>query len=76
MLKTVYVLQTRILVTHGVHWLPMVDRVVVLNDGIITEQGTYEELISRDGDFAKFLQQYINDEEEEDEEGVLIITVR
>lgn len=52
----------------------MVDRVVVLNDGIITEQGAHEELISRDGDFARFLQQYIIEEKEEDEneEGVLI----
>lgn len=53
--------------THGVHWLPMVDRIVVLNDGAISESGTYEELISRDGDFAKFLQQHIMEEEDDED---------
>jgi len=49
----------------------MVDRIIVLNDGTISESGTYEELISRDGDFARFLHQYILDdvEEEADVEG-------
>jgi len=57
-------------VTHGVHWLPMVDRILVLGNGTITECGTYEELVSRDGDFAKFLQQYFqqNDDDVDDPE--------
>ncbi len=62
--------QTRILVTHGVHWLPMVDHVIVLNDGVITDAGSYEELMSRDGHFAQFLKTYLieRDDDEEDPE--------
>ena len=65
--------QTRILVTHGIHWLPMVDKIVVLNDGSIADYGTYEDLISRDGAFAQFLKSYLDQdaesEQEEDVEG-------
>ena len=65
--------QTRILVTHGIHWLPMVDKIVVLNDGSIADYGTYEDLISRGGAFAQFLKSYLDQdaesEQEEDVEG-------
>jgi ABC-type methionine transport system ATPase subunit len=59
--------QTRILVTHGVHWLPMVDRIVVLNNGVISEIGSYVELISHDGDFARFLHQYFQQDDDDDD---------
>ena len=32
---------TRVLVTHGIHYLPNVDRVVCLADGVIREQGVF-----------------------------------
>ncbi|KAL4216368.1 hypothetical protein ACF0H5_024095 [Mactra antiquata] len=60
--------KTRILVTHGVHWLPMVDRIVVLSDGVISEIGSYEELMSHNGPFAQFLQQYLQEDDEDDPE--------
>ena len=31
--------QTRVLVTHGVYWLPMVDTIVVMVGGKISEYG-------------------------------------
>ncbi|KAK3107159.1 hypothetical protein FSP39_008334 [Pinctada imbricata] len=65
--------KTRILVTHGIHWLPMVDMVVVLQDGKISEMGTYDELLSHDGAFAQFLKTYLtqdNDEEQEEDEEI------
>ena len=31
--------QTRVLVIHGVHWLPMVDTIVVMVDGKISDYG-------------------------------------
>ncbi|KAG2369149.1 ABC protein [Suillus spraguei] len=44
---------TVILVTHAIHFLSQVDYIYTLNNGAIAESGTYEELISRGGDFAR-----------------------
>ncbi|KAG2140137.1 ABC protein [Suillus clintonianus] len=44
---------TVILVTHAIHFLSQVDYIYTMNNGVITESGTYEELISRGGDFAR-----------------------
>ena len=41
--------------THGVGYLPQVDRIYVLKEGRITEKGTYEELLKKEGEFAEFL---------------------
>ncbi|KAK7475730.1 hypothetical protein BaRGS_00033052, partial [Batillaria attramentaria] len=63
--------KTRVLVTHGVHWLPMVDDIIVMEDGKVSERGSYEELILHDGPFAQFLKTYLtvdNTDEEEDQE--------
>ena len=60
--------QTRILVTHGVHWLPMVDSIIVLKDGAISEAGSYEELLSHNGDFADFLHQYLQEDGSDSDE--------
>ncbi|TKR94143.1 hypothetical protein L596_008469 [Steinernema carpocapsae] len=50
--------KTRILVTHGVHFLKYCDRVIVLKDGQISEQGTYQELIMSKGAFSEFLEEF------------------
>lgn len=62
--------KTRVLVTHGIQWLPQVDTVVVLSDGEISELGTYAQLVSHDGAFAQFLKTFFLQEssESEDEE--------
>ncbi|XP_053387287.1 multidrug resistance-associated protein 1-like [Mercenaria mercenaria] len=63
--------KTRILVTHGIHWLPMVDRIIVMKDGRISESGTYSDLINMGGAFAEFIENYLqecNDDEDEDPE--------
>ncbi|XP_053385666.1 multidrug resistance-associated protein 1-like [Mercenaria mercenaria] len=65
--------KTRVLVTHGIHWLPNVDMIFVVTNGAISEVGSYDELLSHDGEFAKFLRTYLieheeSEEEEEDEE--------
>uniref|UniRef100_A0A673VHU3 ABC-type glutathione-S-conjugate transporter n=1 Tax=Suricata suricatta TaxID=37032 RepID=A0A673VHU3_SURSU len=41
--------QTRILVTHALHVLPQADWIVVLEDGAITEMGSFQELLHRKG---------------------------
>lgn len=61
-----FILQTRILVTHGVHWLPQVDTILVLSNGQISEIGTYEELMTHNGAFAQFLTTYLTQHNNED----------
>ena len=56
------------LVTHGVHWLPMVDNIIVIVNGEVSEVGSYEELLSHDGAFAQFLKTYLTQEESDSEE--------
>uniref|UniRef100_A0A914VV15 ABC-type glutathione-S-conjugate transporter n=1 Tax=Plectus sambesii TaxID=2011161 RepID=A0A914VV15_9BILA len=51
--------RTRVLVTHGMHYLPHFDHIVVLKDGAISESGTYKELISNAGAFAEFLEEHV-----------------
>ncbi|KAI1894334.1 hypothetical protein AGOR_G00114740 [Albula goreensis] len=54
--------KTRILVTHGVGFLPQVDEIVVLVDGQVSEVGSYEGLKASGGAFAEFLQTYAVEE--------------
>ncbi|ETE72132.1 Multidrug resistance-associated protein 1, partial [Ophiophagus hannah] len=50
--------KTRILVTHGVSYLPLMDTIVVLSEGKISEMGSYQELLKQDRAFAEFLRTY------------------
>ena len=52
---------TRVLVTHGITYLPYVDNIIVMKDGRISEHGSYQELLYRKGEFAEFLLEYIKD---------------
>lgn len=51
-------MQTRVLVTHGLSYLPQVDLILVLVEGEITEMGSYQQLMDRDGAFAEFQRTY------------------
>ncbi|KAG7197439.1 hypothetical protein KM043_013293 [Ampulex compressa] len=53
--------KTRILVTHGITYLPEVDNIVVLKDGEITESGTYKQLLEKKGAFSEFLVQHLQE---------------
>ena len=59
--------KTRILVTHGVKFLPYVDKIIVLKDKKISEMGTYQELITNGNDFADFLNKYSQDPDNDSE---------
>ncbi|XP_060700646.1 ATP-binding cassette sub-family C member 3 isoform X3 [Hemiscyllium ocellatum] len=64
--------KTRVLVTHGISFLPQVDQIVVLVNGRISEMGSYQELQNQNGAFAEFLRNYAQrDDLEEDEPTVL-----
>ncbi|XP_071455080.1 multidrug resistance-associated protein 1-like [Hetaerina americana] len=65
--------KTRILVTHGITYLPNVDQIVVMKDGKISEHGTYEELLQKKGAFAEFLIHHLQEVGEDEciaEEGL------
>ena len=47
-------MQTRVLVTHGIQFLPEVDEVIVVRDGKITESGPYEALLTYDGEIDAY----------------------
>ncbi|KAJ3132928.1 hypothetical protein HK100_004842 [Physocladia obscura] len=69
-IKNALAARTRILVTHQLHFLPQCDKVVVMKDGYISEQGTYQELISNNEDFARMIASHgahSNDDSEDDE---------
>lgn len=40
--------KTRVLVTNQLHILPQVDRIILVSDGMVKEEGTFEQL-SKDG---------------------------
>ncbi|XP_063922509.1 multidrug resistance-associated protein 1 isoform X6 [Zophobas morio] len=60
--------KTRVLVTHGITYLPQTDKIVVLKDGEVSECGTYQQLLDKKGAFSEFLLQHINEVEEDEEE--------
>lgn len=51
------------LVTHTINILPHVDNIALLVDGTISEIGSYQELLQRNGGFAEFLRSHIAEEE-------------
>uniref|UniRef100_A0A8C3D234 ABC-type glutathione-S-conjugate transporter n=1 Tax=Cairina moschata TaxID=8855 RepID=A0A8C3D234_CAIMO len=55
--------KTRVLVTHTIGILHQVDNIVVLVDGMISEIGSYQELLQRNGAFAEFLHSHSTAEE-------------
>ncbi|XP_019398025.1 PREDICTED: voltage-dependent T-type calcium channel subunit alpha-1G [Crocodylus porosus] len=64
--------KTRILVTHGISFLPQVDHIVVLIDGRVSETGSYQELLKQNGAFAEFLRNYAPDEDTEEDEPTML----
>lgn len=63
--------KSRILVTHGITYLPNTDFIYVLKNGEISESGAYKDLLEKKGAFAEFLIQHLQeinpDEEDLDE---------
>ncbi|XP_011377129.1 canalicular multispecific organic anion transporter 1 [Pteropus vampyrus] len=51
--------KTRLLITHSIHFLPQVDEIVVLENGSISEKGSYSTLLAKKGLFARNLKTFI-----------------
>ncbi|GFR66633.1 LOW QUALITY PROTEIN: multidrug resistance-associated protein 1 [Elysia marginata] len=68
--------KTRIISTHAVHWLPLMDKIIVMEQGRIAEFGSYLELMRRVGTFTSFLQTNLRValETSEEEESSFIYT--
>uniref|UniRef100_A0A3Q1GA62 Multidrug resistance-associated protein 1 n=1 Tax=Acanthochromis polyacanthus TaxID=80966 RepID=A0A3Q1GA62_9TELE len=60
--------KTRILVTHGLSYLPQAHLILVMLDGEITEVGSYQQLMATDGAFAEFQRTYATVDQTEDDE--------
>ncbi|XP_074015050.1 ATP-binding cassette sub-family C member 2 isoform X2 [Numenius arquata] len=65
--------KTRILVTHGISFLPQVDNIVVLVAGAVSEHGSYTTLLANRGAFAQFLNLYGSQEENASEENTAAV---
>ncbi|ORY41325.1 P-loop containing nucleoside triphosphate hydrolase protein [Rhizoclosmatium globosum] len=61
--------KTRVLVTHGIHHLPTVDKIWVVKDGQVVEKGTYSALVKKGGEFAKLAEVMEADEDKMREAG-------
>lgn len=62
-----YFVQTRVLVTHGVNFLPFVDEIIVLVDGKVSEIGSYNSLRASRGAFSEFLDTYAKEQSNQDQ---------
>uniref|UniRef100_A0A6Q2WPZ6 ABC-type glutathione-S-conjugate transporter n=1 Tax=Esox lucius TaxID=8010 RepID=A0A6Q2WPZ6_ESOLU len=67
--------KTRVLVTHGMSFLPQADLILVLVEGEITESGSYQELLSRHGAFADFIHTFASNDRKESITEALILTL-
>lgn len=59
--------KTRIFVTNSLGFLPQVDEIIVLENGMIVEQGPFEELRAKYGAFYNFIQSHLDDQVSEEE---------
>ncbi|XP_042361797.1 multidrug resistance-associated protein 1 isoform X2 [Plectropomus leopardus] len=50
--------KTRVLVTHGLSYLPQTDLILVMVEGEISEMGSYQQLMAKEGAFAEFQRTY------------------
>lgn len=60
--------RTRVLATHQLHVLPDVDYVICMKNGKIAEEGTFKDLIDKNGDFCALMAQYGGVQSEKEEE--------
>ncbi|XP_028841265.1 multidrug resistance-associated protein 1 [Denticeps clupeoides] len=57
--------KTRVLVTHGLSFLPQADLILVMAEGKIIEMGSYSDLLGRESTFAEFIKAFSLNEHKE-----------
>ncbi|KAG0367050.1 P-loop containing nucleoside triphosphate hydrolase protein [Gamsiella multidivaricata] len=62
--------RTRIIATHQLHVLPDTDYVICMKNGKIAEEGTFKDLMAKNGDFCALMAQYGGVQAEEQKEAV------
>lgn len=55
---------TRVLVTHQLQYMSKVDHIIMVSDGKITEQGSYDELMRDGKEFSKLIINHVHEKEE------------
>lgn len=60
--------KARLLVTHSITYLPQIKTIHVMNNGEITESGSYLKLLQERGAFASFIEQHLQELDEDDNE--------
>ncbi|KAI8825367.1 P-loop containing nucleoside triphosphate hydrolase protein [Chytriomyces cf. hyalinus JEL632] len=63
--------KTVILVTHQLHIAPQADQIVVMDQGVISEQGSFQELMQSRGGFYDLMQEYGHSDADEDAEDAI-----
>ena len=58
--------KTRFLVTHAISFLDQVDYIYVINGGVVTDHGTYENLMAANNKFTEFINTYVKKAKEEE----------
>lgn len=59
--------KTRIFVTNALSFLSECDEIIMLDNGTIAEMGSYDSLVEKDGQFAKFIKNYVQSSNQEEE---------
>jgi ATP-binding cassette subfamily C (CFTR/MRP) protein 1 len=61
---------TRLLVTHNLSALKHVDRILVIREGKLEENGSFEQLLQMKGPFSEFLKNHLTNPTEDDKEAI------
>jgi ATP-binding cassette subfamily C (CFTR/MRP) protein 1 len=56
--------KTILLATHQLHYMSKMDKIIVVEEGVVAEYGTFAELIAQDGVFGKMMERYSHEETE------------
>ncbi|KAI8895406.1 P-loop containing nucleoside triphosphate hydrolase protein [Globomyces pollinis-pini] len=68
--------KTVVVVTHQLHFLPDFDHIVVMSKGSIAEQGTFQDLMARNGVLTELMKSYSVDEKSAEKKEDLSVAVK